>query len=114
MGFCGGSDSKEESVCNVGDLGSTAGLGRSLEKNMATHSSTLVWRIPGTEDPWSRRVRHNRATHTYICSYHICVCVCLLLKFSNLLFPLSHFPHLISLHSGVSFSLFMVLVLHSN
>ena len=35
-----------------------------LEKEMATHSSTLAWRIPWTEDPgclqptWSQRVRH--------------------------------------------------------
>ena len=36
-----------------------------LEKEMATHSSTLAWRIPWTEDPgWlqsmgSQRVRHD-------------------------------------------------------
>ena len=36
-----------------------------LEKEMATHSSVLAWRIPGTEDPGglqslgSRRVGHN-------------------------------------------------------
>ena len=23
-----------------------------LEKGMATHSSVLAWRIPGTEEPW--------------------------------------------------------------
>ena len=33
------------------DLGSTPGSGRSLEKEMATHSSTLAWRIPRTEEP---------------------------------------------------------------
>ena len=27
------------------------GWEESLEKGMATHSSTLAWRIPGTEDP---------------------------------------------------------------
>ena len=45
-------------------------LGRedSLEKEMATHSSTLAWRIPWTEKPGglqsigSQRVRHNWAT----------------------------------------------------
>ena len=37
----GGSDSKA-SVYNVGDLGSIPGLGSSLEKEMATHSSTLA------------------------------------------------------------------------
>ena len=39
-----------------------------LEKEMATHSSILVWRIPWTEEPGrlqamgSQRVRHNSAT----------------------------------------------------
>ena len=44
----GGTDGKE-SACNVGDLGLIPGLGRSLEKGMATHSSTHAWRIPWTE-----------------------------------------------------------------
>jgi len=35
----------------VGDLGSIPGLGRSLEMEMATHSSTLAWKIPWTEEP---------------------------------------------------------------
>ena len=38
MGFPGGSGSKE-SACNAVDLGLIPGLGRSLEKEMATHSS---------------------------------------------------------------------------
>ena len=46
----GGSDGKE-STCNAGDLGSIPGLGRSPEEGMATHSSTLAWRIPWTEEP---------------------------------------------------------------
>ena len=49
-GFPGGSEIKA-SACNVGDLGSIPGLGRSLEKEMATHSSILAWRIPWTEEP---------------------------------------------------------------
>ena len=63
-GFRGGSDSKE-SACNVGDLGSMPGSGRHLEKEMATHSSILTWRIPWTEDPGglqsvgSQRVGHD-------------------------------------------------------
>ena len=41
-----------------------------LEKGMATHSSTLAWRIPWTEEPrlqsmGSQRVRHDSATNTY-------------------------------------------------
>ena len=46
----GGSDGKA-SAYNAGDLGSIPGLGRSLEKEMATHSSTLAWKIPWTEEP---------------------------------------------------------------
>ena len=45
-GFTGGSDSKE-SACNAGDPGQED----PLEKEMATHASTLAWRIPRTEEP---------------------------------------------------------------
>ena len=39
-------------TCEVaGDPGSIPGLGRSLEKAMATHSSMLTWEIPWTEEP---------------------------------------------------------------
>ena len=47
-GFPSGSEGKA-SACNVGDLGSIPGLGKSLEKETATHSSTLAWKIPWTE-----------------------------------------------------------------
>ena len=46
------------------------GLGDSLEREMATHSSILAWRIsrtvePGGYSPWGCRVGHNSATeHT--------------------------------------------------
>ena len=46
------------------------------EKEMATHSSVLVWRIPWTEKPGglqsvgSQRVRHN-STHTHKRKYKI-------------------------------------------
>ena len=43
-GFPGGSDG-EESVCNVGDPGSILGQEDPLEKEMATHSSILDWKI---------------------------------------------------------------------
>ena len=49
-GFPGGSTSKA-SACNAGDPGSIPGSGISLEEEMATHSSTLAWKIPGTEKP---------------------------------------------------------------
>ena len=49
MGFPGGSDVKY-SACNAADQGSIPGLGRSLEKEMATYSRILAWRIPRTEN----------------------------------------------------------------
>ena len=64
LGFPGGSDGKA-SACNAGDPGSIPGSGRSLEKEMATHSSTLAWKIPRVEEPGrlqpmgSQRVRHD-------------------------------------------------------
>ena len=52
QGFPGGAEVKA-SACNAGDLGSIPGLGRSLEKEIATHSSILAWKIPWTEEPGS-------------------------------------------------------------
>ena len=53
MSFPGGTEVKA-SACNMGDLGLIPGSGRSpedpLEKEMATHSSILAWRIPWTEE----------------------------------------------------------------
>ena len=48
-GFPAGSAGKE-SACNVGDFGSTPGLGRSLAEVMATHSSILAGESPWTEE----------------------------------------------------------------
>jgi len=70
VGFPGGSDCKELSA-DTGDPGSILGSERSLEKEMATHSSILAWRIPWTEEPGrlqsmgSQRVRHYRVTNTF-------------------------------------------------
>ena len=50
MGFPRSSVGKE-SACNAGDLGSIPGSGKSLEKEVATHSSILAWIIPWTEEP---------------------------------------------------------------
>ena len=46
--FPGGSDGKA-SAYNMGDLG----WEDPLEKEMATHSNTLAWKIPWTEEPGS-------------------------------------------------------------
>ena len=48
--FPGGSDGKA-SAYNVGDLGSIPDQEDALEKEMATHSGTLAWKIPWTEEP---------------------------------------------------------------
>ena len=41
----------KESACNGGHLGSILRWEDPLEKEMATHSSVLAWRIPWTEEP---------------------------------------------------------------
>ena len=41
----------KESLCKAGDPGSIPGLGRYLEKGMATHSMILTWNILWTEEP---------------------------------------------------------------
>ena len=43
-------------AADVRDIGSVPGLGRSLEKEMATHSSILVWRIPMDRGAWGATV----------------------------------------------------------
>ena len=64
MDFPGGSDGKA-SAYSVGDPGSILGREDPLEKEMATHSSTIAWKIPWVEEPGglqstgSQRVRHN-------------------------------------------------------
>ena len=64
MDFPGGSVVKTPPA-NAGDADSIPGLRRTLEEEMATHSSILVWRIPWTEEPGeplsmgSQRVGHN-------------------------------------------------------
>ena len=49
LGFPGDSEGKE-SACSAGDLGLILGREDSLEKEMATHSIILAWRIPWTEE----------------------------------------------------------------
>ena len=48
--FPGGSDGKE-SAYSARDLGSILGREDLLEKEMATHSNILAWRIPGMGEP---------------------------------------------------------------
>ena len=64
MDLPGSSDSKA-SAYNVGDPGSIPGSGRSPGDEIATHSSTLAWKIPRMEKPGRlqpmglQRVGHN-------------------------------------------------------
>ena len=52
----------------------------SLKKGLATHSSILVWRFPGTEEPgWlhslrSQRAGHNRMTNTFFLYTVVYIC----------------------------------------
>ena len=64
VGFPGSSVGKEY-ACNVGDLVSISGWGRSLEKGKATHSSILAWRIQG-QSMGSQRVGHARVTFAHL------------------------------------------------
>ena len=41
---------------SAGDADSIPESGRSLEKKMATHSSTFAWEVPRTEKPGGLRV----------------------------------------------------------
>ena len=68
----GDSSDGKASACNEGNLGSIPGLGRSLEKGKATHTSILAWRIPGTIQSMElQRVGHDWATFTSTYYYYI-------------------------------------------
>ena len=63
----------------------------SLEKEMATHSSVLAWRIPGMRElgglpsMGSHRVGHNgSSSHNYLIIFHI--------TYDNLAYTLSFYP----------------------
>ena len=62
--------SGNESACNAGDLDSIPAWEDPLEKDVATYSSILAWRIPCTEESGrlqsmrSQRVGHGGASNT--------------------------------------------------
>ena len=76
LGFPGGSDSTE-SACSAGDMVWSMDREDPLEKEMATYSSILAWRIPWTEEPGglqsmgSQRVRHDWATNITLLIHYI-------------------------------------------
>ena len=47
--------SGKESACQAGEKFRCLGQEDPLEKEMATHSSVLAWRIPWTEEPGGRQ-----------------------------------------------------------
>ena len=55
----------KDSACNAGDTGQSLGWEDPLEEGMATHSSTLAWKISWTKEPGglqsvgSQRVGHD-------------------------------------------------------
>ena len=57
MGFPADSESKK-SACNVGDLSSIPGLGRSSTEGNGYHFSILAWRIPWVEKSGGLTLSH--------------------------------------------------------
>ena len=56
------------------DTGSIPWWGRSLEKEMGTHSSILAWKIPWTgslagSTPWVTKSQNRLSPHTHIYTY---------------------------------------------
>ena len=62
-----------------------------LKKEMATHSSTLAWKIPWTQSTGSQRVGHDQAASLSLFFFHLTgefsflfflfFCVCIFLNF---------------------------------
>ena len=98
-GFLHTSVSKE-SACNAGIWVQFLGWEDFLEKEMATHSNILAWRIPWTEEPsrlqpmGSQKRCHDLATKQHSISLYIsgvhCIHVCL---YTSLLSPQVHVSH---------------------
>ena len=56
----------KESTSNARDLGLITGSGNPLEKEMATHCSILVWRVPWTEDPGMLQSMGRQKSQTWL------------------------------------------------
>ena len=65
MGFPGVSAVKKK-FRNAGDIGSIPGSGRSLEKEMATHSGILAWRISWIEQPGGLQYMVSQTSRTQL------------------------------------------------
>ena len=62
-GVPGGSVLKDPPT-NAGDPGSIPASGRSLEEEMAAHSSILAWRIPWAEEPGGLQSMESQKSRT--------------------------------------------------
>ena len=69
LGFPDDSDT-QESACNAGDLGLIPGWEDPLEKETATYSSILAWRIPWIEEPDRLIVHGIKKSRTRLSNFH--------------------------------------------
>ena len=70
------SPSVKESACQVEDVGLIPGGEDPLEKEMATYSSILAWKIPWTEEPGRLQFVELQKLWHDLAHKHMCVCVC--------------------------------------
>ena len=61
---------RKESACNAGTQVRSLGQADPLEEGMATHSSTLAWRIPWTEEPGEATVHGVAKIQTQLSNFH--------------------------------------------
>ena len=72
------------SAYNAGDPGSIPRLEDPLEKEMATHSSTLALKIPWMEEPWTDATVHGVAKSQTRLGHHNSLNLFLLRKMKSL------------------------------
>ena len=68
VGFPDGSvvENPPANAGGIRDAGLIPELGRSLEKEIATYSSSLAWRIPWTEEPGGLQCRGSQPNMTEV------------------------------------------------
>ena len=73
--FPGGSDGKESSR-KAGTQVQSLGREDALEKEMATHSGILAWRIPRTEEPGGLQSMGSQKSQTQLSDFHFYTHAC--------------------------------------
>ena len=91
-GFPGGSGDKE-STCNAGDTTRFLGWEDPLEKEMATHSSIVAWRLPQREEPGGLQSMGSQKIWTHLKQFSTHARVCQVL-------PAFHMCYLINPHGN--------------